>query len=160
MLNSVRECAASGKDGVIWEERRPTAALSLTVQAIRIESISDHSKRWGLLLGTVTGLQWLLSGFLERKLLDLVSHAVVAENRRQRLVAWSEIPLFKDLGKKMGAWQQAAAKREELEGRAVCAMQTAWRAHRQRRELLARERPYHVHTGHFSAPPRGRATSG
>ena len=35
--------------------------MSLAVEAIRIESISDHSRRWGLLLGTVSGLQWLLS---------------------------------------------------------------------------------------------------
>ena len=90
--------------------------LSLAVAAIRIESMKDHSRRWGVLLGTVSGLQWLLSGFLERKLLDLVSAAVVETNQRQMLVAWSEIPVFTELGAKMETWQQVAARRELLEG--------------------------------------------
>ena len=101
--------------------------LSLAVQAIRITSISDHSRRWGVLLNTVTGLQWLLSGFLERKLLDLISAAVVAENQRQRLVAWDQIPIVNEVTARMEQWQQAAAAREEREGRAVRAIQRAWR---------------------------------
>lgn len=120
-------------------------SLSLAVQAIRIESISEHSKRWGLLLGTVSGLQWLLSGFLERKLLDLVAAAVVAETQRQRLVKWSEIPLFTDFGARLNAWQAAAAVREALEGKAIRRIQRSWRAHQQvlhfrpRRRRMARE---------------------
>ena len=113
--------------------------LSLAVAAIRIESMKDHSRRWGVLLGTVSGLQWLLSGFLERKLLDLVSAAVVETNQRQMLVAWSEIPVFTELGAKMETWQQVAARRELLEGRAVRSIQRVWRS--QRSDGRARRRP-------------------
>jgi hypothetical protein len=102
-------------------------SLTLAVSAIRIENIADHSRRWGVLLGTVSGLQWLLSGFLERKLLDMISHALVAENQRKRLVAWSEIPMFRDFRAKMSRWQATAAAREALEQQAVGLIQRAWR---------------------------------
>ena len=79
-------------------------------------------------MGTISGLQWLLSGFLERKLLDLISAAVVAENQRAKLVAWDEIPLVHEITARMQQWQQAAARREARERRAVRAIQRAWRA--------------------------------
>ena len=110
-------------------------SLELAVQAIRIESISDRSRRWGVLLGTVSGLQWLLSGFLERKLLDVISAAVVAENQRQRLVAWSDIPFFADFGERLRNWQHVASTREFREARAVRALQRAWRRRATRRGL-------------------------
>ena len=91
------------------------------------ETICDHSRRWGLLLGTVSGLQWLLSGFLERKLLSLISAAVMAENKHQRLCAWAELPFVKDMDARMSKWQVTAAKREAAERRAVQALQSAWR---------------------------------
>ena len=104
--------------------------LHLAVAAIRIESISEHSRRWGVLLGTVSGLQWLLRGFLERKLLDLISAAVVAENQRQRLVQWSEISLFQDVQEKVRRWQDVASAREAQEHKAVRKLQRAWRRRR------------------------------
>ena len=70
-------------------------------------------------------------GFLERKLLDLISAAVVADNQRQRLVAWSEIPLFHDLGARLERWQAASAARELREDEAALAIQRAWRLRRE-----------------------------
>ena len=102
--------------------------LSLAVKAIRIESMSDHSKRWGALLGTVSGLQWLLSGFLERKLLALVSEAVVANTGRVPLVAWAELPQVIELRARMQQFQETARRREQLEHRAVQRLQRRWRA--------------------------------
>ena len=107
-------------------------SMSLAVEAIRIETISDHSRRWGVLLGTVTGLQWLLSGFLERKLLDLISSAVVEQNQHQLLFTWDEIPLFRDFDAKVASWQAKAARREASEQRAVRRIQRHWQLHRQR----------------------------
>ena len=112
-------------------------SLSLAVEKIAIKSMSDHSRRWGFLLGTVTTLQWLLSGFLERKLLGLISQAVVAQNQHQRLVAWEEIPVLQEVEASMARWEATAARREVRESRSVRTIQAAWRQLLRRRERLA-----------------------
>ena len=111
--------------------------MRLACAEIRIESISDHSKRWGLLLGTVTSLQWLLKGFLERKLLGLISNALVAENKRHRLISWSELSVVRDLEAAMARWEASASRREAREANAVRTIQAAWGMRRRRRQLLA-----------------------
>ena len=120
--------------------------LDLAVEKIRIESMSDHSRRWGVLLGTVSGLQWLLSGFLERKLLNLISAAVVSENQRQQLFQWSEISFLNDLETKMQHYQRTAAMREMRERRAVRTLQARLRQHRAARRHSMNRR---VSLGHI-----------
>ncbi len=65
-----------------------------------------------MLLGTVSGLQWMLKGFLERKLLDIVSEAVVENNAHERIVAWDDVPVLDDLAQRVRRWQAKAAARE------------------------------------------------
>ena len=148
-LGRFSDVAVVFDDGEVHAKLRVTAerdgaylsieSLSLACSAIRIESISEHSftKRWGIFLGTVTGMQWLLKGFLERKLLGLISTAVVNENQHQRLVAWTEIPLFRDLDASMERWEALASQREAREHHAVRTLQAAWGARRLRRQELA-----------------------
>ena len=44
------------------------------------------------------------------------------------MLAWDEIPLVHEITARMQQWQQAAARREARERRAVRAIQRAWRA--------------------------------
>jgi hypothetical protein len=85
----------------------------------------------------VTGLQWLLKGFLERKLLGLISEAMVKENQNQRLFSWTQIPLFRDLDASLERWETSASQREVREQHAVRTLQVAWGVRRRRRKLLA-----------------------
>ena len=85
--------------------------------------MQSFTKRWGIFLGTVTGLQWLLKGFLERKLLGLIS--------------WTQIPLFRDLDASLERWEASASQREVREQHAVRTLQVAWGVRRRRRKLLA-----------------------
>ena len=99
--------------------------------------MQSFTKRWGIFLGTVTGLQWLLKGFLERKLLGLISEAMVKENQNQRLISWTQIPLFRDLDASLERWEASASQREVREQHAVRTLQVAWGVRRRRRKLLA-----------------------
>ena len=122
------------KDGV-WLAIR---SLKLDAQNIRIDAMSEHSKRWGVLLGTVSGIQWMLSGFLERSLLDIIERAVVENNQRVDIVLWKNVPLLSEIKERMKHYQTRAATKEGKVRNAAERIQLTWRGYRDARRARGR----------------------
>ncbi len=114
-------------------------SLDLAVGQIRVGEVSqrsEKSRRWRALLGTVSGLQWLLKGFLERKLLDIISAATVSSNQHALLFRWVDLGWARDIDHRVRLWRFHAQQRRRVLERAAIAVQCAWR--QWRREQRAR----------------------
>ena len=90
-------------------------------------NVSEHSRRWGVLLRTVSALQAMLKGFLEGKLLELIKDCVLKSQKHHRLAVWSEIPFLRDLDMRLRATLEFTVERERRLSQAATTIQSWWK---------------------------------